>query len=236
MSILPSPIGHCIFWNFMNLSAFSVQVNVFLQYGMYFISLHHFFCSSGKCFGWWWSGFASLVLDRPTALCLGTKCSGLPFPPLVSPALSFSLFHAPVFLISQLPFPVNEGRNASDYFPNLGWGEVPVERQCDWQGSVLEWLRGSLLASDSHCWQPRLRLQYRAGKPENKNNTGQFLLEWISPEHLAFLPFFHLPLCLNLCMCLSISSPPSLLSVYSLFYFLCVSLLHSLSSGIGFLV
>lgn len=37
---------------------------------------------------------------------------------------------------------------------------------------MLEMFRGALFASDFHCWQHRLGLQHRPGKP--KNNTGHF--------------------------------------------------------------
>lgn len=47
----------------------------------------------------------------------------------------------------------------------------PSTRGCDWQGSVLEWLRCSLFASESRCQRLRLGLQCRPGKPKSKNNT-----------------------------------------------------------------
>lgn len=123
------------------------------------------FCGSRECFAQ--CGFVS---GLSSALSLGTQSSHFSFPPLISPIISFPLFQPSVFLISRLPFPLDKWRNAGAYFLNLGWGE----HLCDWQGSVLERLSGSLFASESCCWQPRLCLQYRAGKPKIKNNTGRF--------------------------------------------------------------
>lgn len=81
--------------------------------------------------------------------------------------MSFSRVHAPVFLISWLPSPPSKRRNAGACFPNLGRREVPVEHRTDWQGSVQEWLRGSLFASDSRCWQLWFGLRHRPEKNRN---------------------------------------------------------------------
>lgn len=133
-----------------------------------------------------------LPLARLQLALWGHKALTSSFPPLISPIIPLSPFHPSVFLISRLAFPLNKWRNAGAYFLNLGRGEVPGEHQCDWQGSVLEWLRRSLLASESRCWQPRRGLQYRAGKPKNKNNTGSIFwndISFLSHFHLFFRPF-----------------------------------------------
>ncbi len=189
------------------------------------VALNLFLCRSGKCFGRRHCGFASGLLS---ALSLGTQGSHFSFRPLISLILSFSF--PPSLCLPHYPatFSLNKFRNAGAYFLNLERAGVPVEERHDWQGSVLEWLRGSLFASESRFCLPRFGLQYRAGKPKHKNNTGVN----ISFAHIAFLSLSHLSLSLSLpsfalptCSVFVSSSVSSSFSV-------CVSLW----SGVRFLV
>lgn len=162
-------------WNLFFVCFFVVWYVDMLQYNP--LALNHFLCSSRKRFGCQQGGFDSGLFS---AFSFGMQTSHFSSLPLIRPILSFSFIHPSVIPISRLPFPLNKWRNAGAYFLNLVQGQVPTKQRCDWQGSVLEWLRGSLFAAESRCWQPRLGLQCRPGKPKNKNNTCRtFSLEWV---------------------------------------------------------
>lgn len=146
------------------------------------------FCGSRECFAQ--CGFVS---GLSSALSLGTQSSHFSFPPLISPIISFPLFQPSVFLISRLPFPLDKWRNAGAYFLNLGWGE----HLCDWQGSVLERLSGSLFASESCCWQPRLVSSIELENQRLRITQDVFTGMNISLALMVFLSRFHLSLSLS---------------------------------------
>lgn len=102
----------------------------------------------------------------------------------------------------------------------LTWDEerFPVEHRRDWQGNVLETLRGSLFASDSRCWQSRLGLWYRAGKPK----TGRFY--W-NEYFLHSFPLTFISPCLNLYIIPPCLSSLPLLALF-VSQFLSLSLSH----------